>query len=292
MFRFLFLILIGFLSTQLLFSQNSPENNITSTFRPLKGKVFFTYGYNRGFYSKSKLHMTGQGYDITLHKITAADEPTPLTGGEFTRTYINPTYFSIPQFNFHFGYYFKNNWSIALGWDHMKYVMNSGQTANIDGHIDPTIANGEILTGKYAGNYNNSPTIIAPDFLLFRHTNGFNYASVELEHNRVLWQNKKGTLGLRGLFGFGAGALVNRTIVTFFNAKQDNLWHTSGVGVSGKAGLMFDFAKYLFLQADFKTGYTYLPDIRTTGRTGDKAKQSIGFAQFTAVIGFRFGMVK
>ena len=289
MLRYLFLSFLSLQSFQIAFSQNNTEIPSKFTFRPLKGKIFVTYGYNRSFYSKSNLHLSGQGYDITLHKISASDEPTQLTGGEFTRTYLNPVYFSIPQFNFHIGYYFKNNWSIALGWDHMKYVMNSGQTANIDGHIDPTIANGEIQTGKYAGDYNNKSTVIAPDFLLFRHTNGFNYASIELEHNRLLWKNKKGTLGLRGLFGFGAGALVNRTIVTFFDVKQDNLWHTSGAGVSGKAGLMFDFARNFFLQADFKTGYTYLPSIRTTGRQGDIAKQSIGFAQFTAVIGIRFG---
>jgi hypothetical protein len=36
-----------------------------------KGQVYVSWGWNRGFYTKSNLHLKGADYDFTLHKIKA-----------------------------------------------------------------------------------------------------------------------------------------------------------------------------------------------------------------------------
>jgi hypothetical protein len=43
---------------------------------------------------------------------------------------------TIPQTNFRIGYFINDHYSIALGVDHMKYVMAQNQVANITGNIN------------------------------------------------------------------------------------------------------------------------------------------------------------
>lgn len=46
--------------------------------------------------------------------------------------YFNSGNITIPQYNFRVGYYFKPNWDISFGIDHMKYVLDQNQiTKNI-----------------------------------------------------------------------------------------------------------------------------------------------------------------
>jgi len=107
-----------------------------------KGKIFFHWGYNFSSYAKSDIHFTGPGYDFTIHDVKASDRPTKLS-----MTYINPAKLTIPQFNFHFGYFIKDNYSISIGWDHMKYVVDIPQTVRISGYINEEISNPGIPTG-------------------------------------------------------------------------------------------------------------------------------------------------
>ena len=284
--KYILLPLICFITYCSPFAQ---ENTPQAEFRKNKGRLFVTYGYNRSVFGKSNLHMSGPGYDFTIHQMAAADVPTPFNSYELSHTYINPLNFTVPQFNFHVGWFFKENWSISLGWDHMKYVMRQNQTAQLTGHIDSQVSDLRLATGSYAGTYSDTPVVLAPDFLTFRHTNGFNYASIELENYKLIWTNRKGKLGIRRLLGGGAGAMINRTIVTFFGKPQDNLWNFAGYGVSAKAGLQLDFSKHFYIEGNVKTGYTNLPNIRTTGERSDKANQAITYLEGQVVLGYRFG---
>ncbi len=124
------------LSASALFAQENPEIG-KSIFKPKnlrtesnKGKFFFFWGYNFSSYAKSDIHFTGPNYDFILHDVKAADRPT-----KFGSTYFDPSRLTIPQFNLHFGYYIKDNYSISLGWDHMKYVVDIPQQVKISGFI-------------------------------------------------------------------------------------------------------------------------------------------------------------
>jgi hypothetical protein len=70
---------------------------------------------------------------------------------------------TIPQTNFKLGYFINDHYSIALGADHMKYVVTQDQTA-----ILLTIVGGT----PYDGVYNNSPIVLTEAFLRFEHTDG------------------------------------------------------------------------------------------------------------------------
>ena len=115
-----------------------------------KGKFFVSWGGNREIYTKSDVTFKGTDYNFTLNSITAHDKPKG-----WHIDYINPARMTIPQTNFRMGYFVNDHYSIAIGVDHMKYVMTQNQTANITG----TIAAGT----PYDGVYNNTPIVLTED---------------------------------------------------------------------------------------------------------------------------------
>ena len=249
-----------------------------------KGEWFVHWGWNFSWYDTSDINFKGSGYDFTLKDVKAKDRPSKLS-----TDYINPMELTTPQFNFRFGYYIKDNYSISLGWDHMKYVMNIPQTVKVDGYINPTISNPAIPTGTYAGVYNNTPLTINSDMLTYEHTDGFNYVSTELERYDDIWVAKSQKNMLTLETGVGIGVMIPRTDVRLFGVGENNFWNFAGYGVSLKAGLKFHFTKKFYIQNTTKVGYTDQWAIHTTGRNDiDKASQRINFLENFSVLGFQF----
>src|SRR5690606_38459881 len=84
---------------------------------------------------------------------------------------------TIPQTNFKLGYFISDNYSIAIGMDHMKYVMPKDKIRVVDGYINlPSDDVGSVFNGVY---YNQN-SLISEDFLHFEHTDGLNYVYLEL----------------------------------------------------------------------------------------------------------------
>jgi hypothetical protein len=246
---------------------------------------FFTYwGYNFSWYNKSDIHFKGPGYNFTLKDVLAYNRPSKLN-----LDYLNPGVITVPQFNFHVGYFISDNYSVSIGWDHMKYVMEVPQTLKIDGYIDSQVSNPGIPTGKYAGVYDNQSLTVDEDMLTFEHTDGFNYASVEVQRHDDIYVSHSGKSNLTMETGLGAGLMVPRSDVRLFGVGQNNYWNIAGYGVSVKAGLKYYFTRRFYLQNSLKTGWTNLTKIRTTGRDEyDTASQHISYLENYTVLGYQF----
>ena len=114
-----------------------------------KGKIFLSWGGNRDAYTKSDITFKGDNYNFTLKDVKAHDKPKG-----WHIDYINPTRVTIPQTNFKIGYFITDNYYVAFGTDHMKYVMTQFQYVDIEGYINlPADEPGSI----YNGTYNNEP---------------------------------------------------------------------------------------------------------------------------------------
>jgi hypothetical protein len=243
--------------------------------KPKKGSFYLTWGYNRAYFDKSDIHFVGEGFDFTLEDVSAEDGPSPYSN----KVYLDPQQLTIPQFNFRLGYYFKENWALSLGWDHMKYKIYQDQVVKINGYIDPA------LSAEYGGTYDNENIAIDRKFLMFEHTNGFNFARIALERRVPIWSTWEGRVGLALNAGVSAGLLVPWTDMTFLGENYANWLHLSGGGVSALLGVRLELFQHLFIQYQAQYGYSWMPNIRIQNGASSRASQNIQFFERSVVVG-------
>jgi hypothetical protein len=248
-----------------------------------KGKMYILWGWNRGQFSDSDIRFKGIDYDFTLYDVKAIDKVNAFT----FRDYFNPGRVTIPQTNFRIGYFFKENYTVSIGVDHMKYVMRNYQTVKIDGEINSGTS--------FDGVYSNDDILLTHDFLTFEHTDGLNYVNIEVNRfdnlNRLL-NFKTKNLEVNITEGIGVGFLYPKTNARLFYGERYDDFNVAGVGVSAKVGLNLTFFKHFFLQSDFKLGYINMNDIRISANKEESASQHFTFFERTIMFGTRFQLNK
>ncbi|PKH68479.1 hypothetical protein CXF59_03895 [Flavobacterium sp. ALD4] len=235
-----------------------------------KGKFFLSWGGNRESYTKSDVNFRGKDYNFTVENMVAHDKPKG-----WHVDYINPVRMTIPQTNFRMGYFINDHYSIALGVDHMKYVMTQNQTANVTGSINAST--------PFDGVYNNTPTVMTENFLMYEHTDGLNYMNTEFSRHddisSVFKIRNTDKIQINLTEGVGLGLLYPKTNTTLLGKERHDDFHVSGYGTSLKAGLNVTFFKHFYIQGELKGGYINMQDIRTTKSTEDRASQDFFFFQ-------------
>lgn len=276
------IVLVSFmLACSVLCAQEIDKNDFKDV-KFNKGKMFFYWGWNRGHFSKSDITFKGDDYNFTLSKVNSKDKPKP-----FGIYYFKLDEITIPQTNFRLGYFFKENYTISLGVDHMKYIMTNNKTVKINGNIN--------TGGNYDGVYTNENILLTEEFLLFEHTDGLNYVNLEISRfdnldNWLKFSIKNVDLNITE--GIGVGILFPKTNTTLMGKERYDEFHLSGFGISAHAGLNITFFKHFFLQSNLKVGYINMNDIRTTGDTSDSASQSFTFLENMYVFGAKFNLTK
>lgn len=258
-----------------------------------KGKFFIYWGGNRETYSKSDITFSGENYNFVVHNAEANDKPKG-----YHVDYVNPARMTIPQTNFRMGYFINDHYSISIGFDHMKYVLNQAQTAKVSGYVNlPLSDSGSIYNGNYDNtpvdfytNYNPDNDNNPPPFLTFEHTDGLNYIHSEITRvddisSKIFktWNSDKVQINLTE--GLGAGIVLPKTNTRLLGKDRYDEFHIAGYGISAKAGLNFTFFKHFFIQTELKGGYIDMNDIRTTQSKSDKAEQNFWFLQSMIAVG-------
>jgi hypothetical protein len=270
----IFTLLIVLLVSGKMISQESVKEKITN-----KGKFYAYWGWNRGAYSNSDIHFKGDNYDFTLSNVTGNDRPAKFGFNPYFRL----DRITIPQTNYKIGYFFKENYTVSIGVDHMKYVMNADQNVLI---------NGTINTGSsYDKVYTNENIQLVDNFLTFEHTDGLNYINAAVKRfddfSSFIGLSSK-NLQINLTEGLGAGILFPKSNTKLLNKERYDEFHVAGWGISASVGLNITFLKYFFIQSDVKAGYINMSDIRTTKSASDAASQSFYFIENTIVFGGRF----
>ena len=258
-------------SPQDTISRNWFNNNIRTYSR--EGKFYVQLGLNWSYYGRSDINFDGPGYDFTLEDVEAKDQP----------------YKSSLQYNIHAGYHITDNYSISIGFDHMKYVMKIPQQLIISGVIEPQVSNPAYSSGSYAGNYFSQSIAVTPEMLTLEYTDGFNYASVHVQRLDDVWLSDNSRTLLALETGVGAGLILPRSDVKLFGVGKNNRMNIAGWSASAKAGLMLNFNKRFYFLGSLEAGYANMDKIFTTGRNDfDKASQKLNYVQNTYLIGVRF----
>ena len=244
-----------------------------------KGKLHINWGYNRAWYSKSDIQFEGDHFNFILYDAVAKDRPTPFNWA----TYFAPKNLTIPQTNLRVGYFITNNWSISLGLDHMKYVMEILRHNTISGDIN--------METPYDGNYVNDPIFLDSTFLNFEHTDGLNYVNIESDYYYpfLSWKDK---IIAQAVVGFGAGFLLPKTRTVMFKRTYRDDFNIAGFGTNGKLGCNVRFWNYFFIQTNLKGGFINMPNIRITSNPSENGKQHFWFTQFNWLIGLNFNLIQ
>ena len=241
-----------------------------------KGKFFISWGGNRDSYTKSDITFRGKDYNFTLDNVQAHDKPKG-----WHIDYLNPSRMTIPQTNFRLGYFLNDHYSVAIGVDHMKYVMTQDKAVNIDGYYPNPGSYNELLP--------NNQVLLTEEFLTFEHTDGLNYVNTEFSrHDDISSLFRIGNtdkIQVNVTEGVGFGLLYPKTNTTLLGKERHDDFHVSGYGTSLKAGLNVTFFKHFYIQGELKGGYINMQDIRTTQSSEDSASQDFFFFQRIIAIG-------
>lgn len=269
-------ILFSFIPFFALTQAISAQEKTTSTGKYTahnKGKMFIFWGGNRESFSKSDIHFKGPDYDFTLYDVQAGDKPKG-----WHIDYVNPSRMTIPQTNFRIGYFINDHYNISLGLDHMKYVMNQNQIANIGGIVGASYPD---YAGVYLPSGNNTIDLTDGGFLTFEHTDGLNYINTEFSRvddiSKIFNIRNTDKFQLNITEGIGTGILYPKTNTKLLGKERHDDFHLSGFGISAKVGLNLTFFKYFFIEAEMKGGYISMNDIRTTKDPADSASQHFLF---------------
>ncbi len=244
-----------------------------------QGQFYGYWGWNNATYSDSDIHFKGDDYDYTLHNVSASDRQTPFSIAQIFHSYLNPGRLTIPQYNWRVGYFVADNWSVSLGWDHMKYVMDQGQTVTMTG------------TNEREGFEKSDPAaedkVLSSDFLTYEHTDGFNQISLETEAYFPVWQfSEERDIAL--FAGVGAGVLYPKSNVTLMGGDRNDEWHVAGYSTLVKVGVEANLWKGLFVRFIGKYGYADMDDVLTSKYSSDRASQTFYYDEYIGAIGYRF----
>lgn len=259
--------------------QAFPQSSASSPNKSRKGEFYLYWGWNWEWYGKSDLRFAGTDYDFTLKQVRAQDRQSEFK----VKTYFSPSTLTIPQYNVRLGYFFTEKYSLSIGTDHMKYVAQAGQSVQISGQIENSGT-------QYDGNYTDEEIVVQEGFLQFEHTDGLNYANVELRRSDPVFA--VGKMGLNLTTGAGAGIMLPKTNSTLLGNDRYDEFHLAGFGLSALTAVQLTFFDRFFVQSEFKGGFIHMPDIRTTQFSVDKAHQSFLFSQLNVVFGGNFRLNK
>ena len=274
-----FKIFLIFFVGSFVFGQNSnDENTEIGSKKPFgkKGTMFVFWGWNRAAFSKSDIHFKGNGYDFVLHNVVAHDRPSDLSWD-----YINPKEVSIPQFNFRYGYFIKDNLAIVVAQDHMKYVMDQNQTVDITGNISDPVYENMVQNGKI--------NLADEKFLTFEHTDGLNYVNAGVEKYKNISSKEK--VEILWAYGGGLGVMFPKSNVKLFGNERSDRFHVAGFGADVRTNINFIFWKRLMARVEAKFGYINMPDVKTTlNNKPDKASHDFVFGQINFGVGYVFNI--
>lgn len=226
-----------------------------------KGVFYFAFGSHRIFYTPSTVHVirtSDSFFDFKLIKVNGRDEG----GLKFDEA---------PQFSYTVGYYFKKqNFGIEYQYDHIKYFVRQNQAAH--------------LKGRIGSEQFDQDTMINLDFFQLEHSDGGNYAMINL----VKWipltrSTKKVMFDLMLKAGIG---LVNpKTNSTILGKHRDDKYHISGYVMGVESGLRVHIGKYFFATGSFKGAWANYNHFLIWNGYG---KQQWFSGQFNYLLGCQF----
>lgn len=241
--------------------------------------MFGYAGYMMTGYAESNINFVGEGYDFTLSDVRATDNHSYAS----FPSQVKPSVI-LPELTFKAGYYFRNYWAFALGYDRMRYVMDDRNDVRISGAIDSTKVNNSPWNGIYQG----ESTVT--DRSTFHYENDeLNYIKGEIiRSDQVFRAGNNNEFVITSNVGLSLGGLISRTDFNYEGVHSLETVSFSGFGSSLQAGLRFEFFRHLFIQTNVTGGFHKLVKAQTrhSELSDASVNQFYGFGSFDVSIGY------
>jgi hypothetical protein len=199
---------------------------------------YFSWGYNKDYFSKSDIHYSNSGsdnYDFKILNCKAVDRPG-------FKNILNSD-ISIPQYVYRIGYYFKkkSQFGVEINFDHSKYIVSDNQTLRV--------------TGQIRGRIIDKDTLVTNNFVHLEHTNGANFLMANMLYRIQLFESKNRMSSLSLVFKTGMGTVIPKTDVTFMGTRIDNKFHIAGFIAGEEIAIRYRIYKGLITEFSSKNAY-------------------------------------
>jgi hypothetical protein len=218
-------------------------------FEGKSGVFYFGVGTHKIFYTKSDLHLVGNGstpFDLTLKNVKAKDDFfLKKTGGA-------------PQYDYKMGYYFsRKNFGIEFNFDHVKYFVRHDQNVRTAGTVNGQKIDADLPVTTYVQN--------------FEHSDGANYALF----NFVKWKTLGGGTHYENNLDWelkaGLGPVIPKTNSTIMDKHWDDHYKIAGYVVALETGLRYSILKNIFIEPSFKAAYANYTNFLIADGHGDQS---------------------
>lgn len=245
---------------------NKVYNNPQQT---TKGTFYISAGYNLDWYADGTLHfkdLTTNNYDFSLSNVKAKDRDG--------LKHLLKEDITIPQYSFRIGYWLNKKYDlgIELNYDHAKYVMYKNQVLHLKGFIQ--------------GVYYDKDTLVNTNFLTFEHTNGANFAMLNVMKRQNIWHSKNNKWWLGAVAKTGFGIVIPRSDVTIFQVNRNDKYHVAGYITAIETGFRFDFLKHYFLETTGKGVFANYYNVLLPGE--GRAKHKVLGFEYIFLCGLQF----
>lgn len=236
--------------------------------RPQFGGIYFQWGYNRDWYTKSDIHFRdGSNYDFVIYDVVAKDKP------DFGYWHEHPLDITIPQNSYRIGVYLnkKRTHAIEINYDHAKYVQVDNQTLR--------------MKGNFYGKQVDADTNLGQYLVHMEHTNGANFYHLNYVGQSELWHaKKKPHIRATAVWKAGGGVVIPKSFIILNYQKLDNKFSVAGYIFSGEAGLRFYPFRNFFLEATVKGGYANY--LNALGLGTGRVSHDFGYAEVIGLVGY------
>lgn len=252
------------------------------------GTIFTSWGFNRTAYARSKAHFEGLGYDFNLTTMNGKDIPNIGSGNV-----LNPAKWTLNQYNFKFGYYYRDAFAITFSVDHLKYQIRDKGYIKLTGQT--TFTTDEYIyfnadQSYYHGTWNLVPINPDPSYFDYSYTGGLNFIHIDLTRTEELIKyGRTRQFILNGYYGVGFGLIQSSLNFVYNGVPNLKVNSLSGYGITGLGGLRLEFLRRFYFYSNASLGV--LHQVRAKSKFSDSnafVRQLLGYAQIDAGIGLLF----
>ena len=260
------IVAVAFVTCKALFSPTTALAQKNK--RPRKGEIYFSWGYNTEWYTRSNVHINQPelGNKYVFKNISGNDHP-----GWDETFFTKPL--TIPQYNYRLGYFFNKEKGLAfeINFDHTKFIF-ADQQARLSGTLD-----GKLVDTSIAFNANNG--------FFYYLNNGANFLLFNIVKRWEVYHSPGEKIKIDFLGKAGIGPVIPHVENNFFGKKNNPGFQLGGWNIGAEGAMRATFFNTVYLEFCNKVDYARYSRLKVYKGT---ARQAFGTYELIANLGLTF----